>query len=188
MYSIFNDIAYEKSKVYFMKIYATQLQIGEEYKNKKRVNQINFIEKAKKNNKYIKDEIKTVLEYADETSLAVYYKTSLAVYYRLDLIKEVSYNLDRFIRWLYFISAKTEEERKEVAKGDEILMSLDKWLYDYTHDETSEEFFDDRKWDRLIHEQIGRDEGIEIGKNERTIDIARKLKKSGLSIEEIEKL
>ena len=44
-------------------------------------------------------------------------------------------------RWLKFICAKTAEERKTVAKGDELLMKFDNWCEEYVNDEQTKKIF-----------------------------------------------
>lgn len=101
---------------------------------------------------------------------------------RLDLDDKKYYNLsDRFRRQLEFLGAKSYEERENIAKGDEILMDLNAWLEEYRNDESLREFFDEKRWAKLE----GHNEGVEEGKNNKTIEIAKNLFKTNLTLEEI---
>lgn len=186
MYSTFSNISLKKSKTYIMRIYSTQLDIGDKYQDIRKVIQINFIDKTK-----IKLEHKLVstTHVIDESDFEINIV-------RLDLLDKVDYNLsESLIRQLRFIGAKSHEERTRIAKGDKILMELNEWIEKYRNDETLKEVFDERKWIKLE----GKEEGIELGIEKRNIEIAKKMledkadissiiKYTGLSKSDIENL
>ena len=107
-------------------------------------------------------------------------------YFRLDKAKNVSYNLDnKKIRWLKFIKAKSYEERKEVAKGDDTLMELNNWIEKYINDEHTKEIYG--KWAEEIAKENGYEQGIEQGSNQKSIDIAKQMLKDTIAIPTIAK-
>ena len=88
-----------------------------------------------------------------------------------------------------FIAANGSSERDSVAKGDVLLMELNEWIKKYVaDDETQEEL---NKWDIEIATnkgiELGKKEGLEQGKAERNIEIAKELLKMKLNDEDIAK-
>ena len=80
-----------------------------------------------------------------------------------------------------FIAANGSSERDSVAKGDVLLMELNEWIKKYVaDDETQEEL---NKWDI----EIATNKGIEQGKAEEKIEIAKELLKMKLNDEDIVK-
>ena len=88
-------------------------------------------------------------------------------------------------RWLRFIGARSLEERREIAKGDELLMELDSWCEDYVNDEQTKKIFGE--WANYIAEKKGIRKGIEQGAQQEKIDIAKNMLKDNVSLEMIEK-
>ena len=95
------------------------------------------------------------------------------------------------------LAAKITEERKIIAEGDELLMEFNEWINKYVNDEETKELL--AKWSDYIAENKGYEEGIEDGRKDEKIEIAKKMLSkgnniediidlTGLSIEEIEKL
>lgn len=128
MFTTFNDKSYLKSKEYIMRIHTVQLHSAEEYQNVKKIEQLNIMEEVKTKKYKMKESL-----VSEEVLILDKLKT---VYYRLDLLPKNAYNIDRFTKWLYFIAADTKEKRDEVARGDKILMDLNKWLEEYQNDES----------------------------------------------------
>ncbi len=92
-------------------------------------------------------------------------------------------------RWLRFIGAKTAEERKELARGDELLMAFDKWCEEYVNDERTKKIFAD--WSDYIAENKGiRKEKVTIAQNMLKLNMSKKdiSKVTGLSMKEIQSL
>lgn len=201
MYSTFTKNSLKKSKYYIMRIYSSQLNRGDNYNHIKKVTQINFVDnvKIKINEEVITEHYLLNKELSDDFELDIV---------RLDLINKKGYNLNnKFKRQLKFLSAKSFEERKLIAKGDEILMDLNAWLEEYKSDEGLREFFDAKRWAKIEGHAEGYDEGhiegveqgIEQGKIENRIEIAKKMlletndlnfisRTTDLSIEDIKKL
>lgn len=181
MFSTFTKNSLTKSKQYIMRIYSTQLNRGDDYNQVKKVTQINFVDNVKFE---IEEEVITK-HYFISKELSDDFELDIA---RLDLIDKKGYNLsERFKKILKFLRAKSQEEREEIAKGDEILMDVNAWLEEYKSDKGLCEFFDEKRWAKIE------------GKNEGIVEIAKKMllettdldfisRTTGLSINEIEKL
>ena len=109
---------------------------------------------------------------------------------QIDKARELGYTNNILDKWLKFIAASGSSERDSVAKGDVLLMELNEWIKKYVaDDETQEEL---NKWDIEIATnkgiELGKKEGLEQGKAERNIEIAKKLLAKNSSIEEIMEL
>ena len=101
---------------------------------------------------------------------------------QIDKARELGYTNNILDKWLKFIAANGSSERDSVAKGDVLLMELNEWIKKYVaDDETQEEL---NKWDI----EIATNKGIEQGKAEEKIEIAKKLLAKNSSIEEIMEL
>lgn len=183
VYNHFNIRALRKSYTYVMRIYSTQLDNGESYKKAKKVEQINITNKTSENLKDIDREYYFgPREYADVKMEII----------NLDKIDEYSYNeSDEFIRHLKFIRAKSEEERRKIAKGDKIMSETEKWLDEY-YTKLEEALIPYREHMNI---EIAREEGEErmqqeIAKNmlKENTDINFISKVTKLSIKEIEDL
>ena len=200
MYSTFTKSSLKKSKYYIMRIYATELNRGDDYSKIKKVTQINFVDNVK-----IKIAEEVISEhYIINKELSDDFELDIA---RLDLIDKKGYNLSaKFKRQLKFLSAKSFKERQIIAEGDEILMDLNAWLEEYKNDEGLRDFFDAKKWARFEGYNDGHDEGleqgieqgIEQGETSKSIEIAKKMlletsdlrfisRTTGLSLEDIKK-
>ena len=101
---------------------------------------------------------------------------------QIDKARELGYTNNILDKWLKFIAASGSSERDSVAKGDVLLMELNEWIKKYVaDDETQEEL---NKWDI----EIATNKGIEQGKAERNIEIAKELLKMKLNDEDITKV
>ena len=100
---------------------------------------------------------------------------------QIDKARELGYTNNILDKWLKFIAANGNSERDSVAKGDVLLMELNEWIKKYVaDDETQEEL---NKWDI----EIATNKGIEQGKAEEKIEIAKELLKMKLNDEDIVK-
>jgi len=194
-YTKFNRKLLEKSTSYVMRVFSTQLDRGVDYNNLVSVIQINIIDDV---NMKINDEFKS--EYAivnvnDVKDVLIADKFKIK-YYRIDKVKEDDCDNSRETKWIKFIGAKSREERLSIAKGDKLLMKLDKWVEEYINDEKTIKLFSE--WGEHIARELGIEEGIEKGKKHSSLEIAKKLKEknydmnviielTGLSKEEINK-
>ena len=131
---------------------------------------------------------------------------------QIDKARELGYTMDETERWLKFIAARNYEERKTIAKGDELLVELNEWVNKYVRGDKAEEL---NKWDIEIatnkgiveghekglaeghekglvegHEKglaEGHKKGLAEGREQRNVEIAKSLLHSNLSVEEIAK-
>ena len=195
-YTRFDDNSLNKSMYYVMKIYVGYLHVGDFYQDVGKTIQINFVDKA-------------TMELGNEAITSFYltseYDTNVKLIpekfcikiVQIDKIRELGYNENDLIKWLRFIAAKGYEERKIIAEGDELLMEFNEWINKYVNDEETKELL--AKWSDYIAENKGYEEGIEDGRKDEKIEIAKKMLSkgnniediidlTGLSIEEIEKL
>jgi len=182
MFSSFQVDSLTKSKQYTMRIYSTQLYVGDDCANIKKVTQINFIDHPSNDVKVmIDEEVKRTLYLGDE-------KTSEDIsidLVRLDLARNVEYNeSDRFMRLLKFLGAETKEQRDTYAKGDEVLMGMNKWIDEYMSDDEWWRKYNDVYWSK----REGICEGKAEGREERNIEIAKKMLAKGLDINEISEI
>ena len=195
-YTRFDDNSLNKSMYYVMKIYVGYLHVGDFYQDIGKTIQINFVDKA-------------TMELGNEAITSFYLTSEYDLNVKLipekfcikivqiDKIRELGYNENDLIKWLRFIAAKGYEERKIIAEGDELLMEFNEWINKYVNDEETKELL--AKWSDYIAENKGYEEGIEDGRKDEKIEIAKKMLSkgnniediidlTGLSIEEIEKL
>ena len=200
-YSSFDKFSLQKSTSYLMRIFSTQKDRFNKQKNMKKdldnVIQINLIDDVRM--KFSKHGINSYHLINDiDLSDKLLEKMISIKYYRIDKLRDIPYNkLSEEERYIRFLGAKTREERKMLAKGDELLMKMDKWCEDYVNDKQTRKIFG--QWAKEIEErkekvddfaqgvelgreegiELGREEGVEIGiergKEENTIEIARNM-------------
>ena len=191
-YRVFDHQSVDKSLYYVMRIEANKLEVGEQYYELGKTIQINFVENSKLDlgeevieNFYITGEHNPDIKLGKERFCVKVVQ--------IDKARELGYTKNELERWLKFIGAEDEKERKKIAKGDELLMELHEWVHKYVNDEETQEKLN--KWDMLI----AKNQFTELGKQERNIEIAKNMLKdgiskdkisryTGLSVEEIEKL
>ena len=176
----FNLNSLDKSLYYVMRIQANKLEIGDGYHKLGKIIQINFVEKSALD---LEDEIITNFYLTSERNLKVkILKEKLCVkIVQIDKARELGYTNNELERWLKFIAAKNSDERAEVAKGDELLVKLNKWIQEYVADDKMQEELN--KWDLEIAEGKGYEQGIEQNKKE----IAKKMLDSHVPIKDISK-
>ena len=192
-YSNFFDTAsFDKSLMYVMRIYATSLERGENYKSSYQVLGINLIDNLEND---------TIIKQKLQSNANVIYDETIALndvfkidFYRLDLAKKFSYNeANKQVIWLKFIGAKDYDERKKIAKGDKKLTELNESIKEYINDEKTRILFGE--WAEYIALKKGERKGERksllktiqnmLNNNFTLEDIS---KATDLSIGEIEKL
>ncbi len=185
-YSRFNDASFKKSATYVMRIFSTQNSRGSNsYDICESVIQLNFIDNVSSS---FPDELEFAYKLVNTKNLedTVLSDEFVIKCFRLDKARHIKYNLgNKKLQWLKFIGAKTAEERKEAAKGDELLMELDKNLEMYVNDLETQEIFG--KWAEKIAEDKGIEQGIEQGSQEKALEIAKQMLKDSLPLKSIAK-
>lgn len=135
-YTTFDLTSKLKSTMYLGHMFSTQLDMGDKIKEAKPHLQINFVKglniKSKTFNIISEDESR-------EYFVGDYFKIRVI---NVDESREICYNkLDKFNRLLRFMSAESEEEEKEVIKGDEILENIYKDKQEFLQREWASNFF-----------------------------------------------
>ena len=143
-----------------------------------------FVEKSALD---LEDEIITNFYLTSERNIKVkILKEKLCVkIVQIDKARELGYANNELEKWLKFIAAQNSDERAEVAKGDELLVELNKWIQEYVADDKMQEELN--KWDLEIAEGKGYEQGLEQGIEQNKKEIAKKLIEMNLSIEDIVK-
>ena len=184
----FNGSSIDKSIYYIMRIHASKLKVGEDYHELGKTIQINFVENAHLG---LGDELVYDFHLAcDAIPEVKLLENSFCVkIVQIDKARELGYTNNILDKWLKFIAASGSSERDSVAKGDVLLMELNEWIKKYVaDDETQEEL---NKWDIEIATnkgiELGKKEGLEQGKAERNIEIAKELLKMKFNDEDIAK-
>ena len=176
----FNGCSIDKSIYYIMKIHTSKLKIGDDYHELGKTIQINFVENAHLG---LKDKLVYDFHIAcDELPEIKLLKDSFYVkIVQIDKARELGYTNNILDKWFKFIAANGSSEREIIAKGDVLLMELNEWINKYVaDDETQEEL---NKWDI----EIATNKGIEQGKKEEKMEIAKNLLNTNLSDEDIAK-
>ena len=182
-YSLFDRDSLNKSMSYIMRIFSTQLDRGRDYNTLESVIQINIVDKVTPK-ELVNEEIKSEILLMDRESKKEMLSELFQIkYLRLDSAREMIYDKNNLQqRWLRFIGANNAEERREIARGDGLLMELDNWCRNYVNDEQTKKVFGE--WANYIAEK----KGIRKGAEERTIDIAKNMFKHNMSIKDIHEI
>ena len=98
---------------------------------------------------------------------------------------------DRLEKWLYVIGGN-EEKMEEYKKEDGEIKEAIEQLEEMSADENERYLYELRERGRLMYnteiaeaKSTGREEGIQVGKTEEKIEIAKKLLNKGVSIKDI---
>ena len=189
MYQKFNTNSFNKTVSYVMRIFSTQLDRGQNYDLLESVISINLIDNVKMDFNKKLENIYGIINTEDIKDQKLSDKFIIK-FYNLDTARKLPYNEEeRSTRWLKFIGAKSLEERKEVAEGDEILMALNETIYEYINDAKTKEIF--QNWQDYIYEQQAREEernSIVQAMLKNNVSPKEISKYTNLSISEIEKL
>ena len=186
-YSRFNEASFNKSSSYVMRIFSTQLDVGNNnYDILESIIQLNFVDNVTKE---FPNELNfnygiVNLEDIEDKRLADKF---VMKYFRLDKARRAPYNKsDKTLLWLKFIGAKSAKEREEIAKGDELLMELNNWIDEYVNDKRTQEIFG--KWAEEIAEDKGHKLGLKQGAKNKALEIAKNLLKRNFDLKEIEEI
>ena len=198
MYTSFDEEDFTKSKVYFFRIYSTDLPVGEKYQKQHKVSQYNICLKSSLS--FTKN-LKTEYLLKEKEKNVIVAHDLKGYIYNLDKLDEVNYNVgesDLLNKIFKIIKATTDEERKSIAEGSEFLMDVVTQIRKFLYDEETKEMKNIQdKWKREARKE-GLASGMAQGiKSEKTL-IAQKLigklsideisKGTGLSKQEIQKL
>lgn len=188
-YRVFDSNSIDKSLYYVMRIQAKKLMIGDNYYKLGKTIQINFVDHTTLK---LKDDLVANfhIAYDDDSSVKLMEKSFVVKVVQIDKARKLGYTKNDLERWLKFIGAETSSEREEIAKGDELLMELHEWVKKYVADEETQEKLN--KWDIHIAENKGYEQGIQEGIQEgiksEKIEIAKKLIKMNMPLEDIKKI
>ena len=166
MYSNFNLVNVEKSKQYGMRLYGTQIKRGKKY-HPKPVIQINLCKKCE----ILEDDLINqygILSY--KTGKPHTFGKDFNIFVIcLDKIMEEKYNVGvsyRMIKYFKMFNATSLREMKKIAKGDEILMSIEQCVDEFLNDKETIKLFDRELWKARENRYEGKKEGLEQGKKE----------------------
>ena len=162
--------------------YSEEVKVGETYFDMNDVIQINFTWSLPKKypilGEYFLIDINTRIKFVDNFSIYEY---------NMDKIKKLWYSGDKEYEFLAILDFD-EEELEKVGNGDLYMKEFKKKIQSLNESREYKEFLsaeeDARKTNNTFKE-IGRREGVEIGKSERNIEIARNLLKKNMSIQDI---
>ena len=166
MYSNFNLVNVEKSKQYVTRLYGTQIKRGKKY-HPKPVIQINLCKKCE----ILEEDLINrygILSY--KTGKPHTFGDDFNIFVVcLDKMKEEDYNVgvsDRLIKYFKLFNATSLREMKKIAKGDEVLMSIEQCVDEFLNDKETIELFDRELWKARENRYEGKKEGLEQGKKE----------------------
>ena len=179
MYTSFDQEKFTKSKMYFFRIYSTELQIGEDYSQKKKVTQYNLC--LKSSLPFTKN-LKTEYLLKEKEENYIVDQDLKGFIYNLDKIKSDGYNVGEsnlLERMLLLIKAPSFEIQEKIAEGSEILMDLVKEIRKLIYDE------DTRKMKNM--QDKWRDEFIEQGIEQKELNVITNMLENNESISKIAK-
>lgn len=174
MYKVFNDLAYEKSTFYVMRICTNQVLMGDNYSKIEKVTQINFIEHDKIN---ISEDLKSSKTLGPKATMD---------FVIMNKVPKEEVNENRFYKYLRMFNAESFEEMRKIAEGDEVLMEIADWIKAYQGNDDPK-FFNDDYWNEKIyrHEEKA---GIAQNMLNANEPLDKIITYTGLSLEEITKL
>ena len=163
MYTNFDEEDFTKSKVYFFRIYSTDLPIGEKYTQQHKVSQYNICLKSSLS--FTKN-LKTEYLLKEKEKNIIVAHDLKGYIYNLHKLEESNYNVgeNNLLNKIFkIIKATTDEERKSIAEGSEFLMDVVTQIRKFLYDEETKEMKNlQDKWKREA-EKEGYAEGMEKG-------------------------
>ena len=161
--SSFDEEDFTKSKVYFFRIYSTDLPVGEKYQKQHKVSQYNICLKSSLS--FTKN-LKTEYLLKEKEKNVIVAEDLKGYIYNLDKLDEVTYNVGEsnlLNRIFKIIKATTDEERESIAEGSEILMDIVTQIRKFLYDEETKEMKNIQdKWKYEARKE-GRTEGLAEG-------------------------
>ena len=191
MYTSFDQEKFTKSKMYFFRIYATELQIGQNYDQKKKVTQYNI---CLKSSLPFTQNLKTEYLLKEKEKNYIVDQDLKGFIYNLDKIKSDRYNVGEsnlLERMLLLIKAPSFEIQEKIAEGSEILMDLVKEIRKLIYDEETRELKNMRdKWRDEDRKEAIEQNQLNIIKNmlENNESIPKIAQYTGASTQKIEKI
>ena len=163
MYTNFDEEDFTKSKVYFFRIYSTDLPVGEKYQKQHKVSQYNICLKSSLS---FTKKLKTEYLLKEKEKNVIVAEDLKGYIYNLDKLDEVTYNVGEsnlLNRIFKIIKATTDEERMSIAEGSEILMDIVTQIRKFLYDEETKEMKNIQdKWKYEARKE-GRTEGLAEG-------------------------
>ena len=160
-YTTFTEESLNKSLSYVNRLFGTQLNRGEKYKNMKRCIQINIVENVEVS---LVKKMRFSNYFAHEEKILS--KVEEIEFINLDFLDEVGYNNikeEKLLNLLRYIKAKTKEERIKYAERDEKIMKMNDWLDEFVNDEETSKIFNAWDYHAQVSESIGEKRGEELG-------------------------
>ena len=200
MYTNFDEEDFTKSKVYFFRIYSTDLPVGEKYTRQHKVSQYNICLKSSLS--FTKElETEYVLKEKEKNIIVAH---DLKGYiYNLDKLEESNYNVgeNNLLNKIFkIIKATTDEERKSIAEGSEFLMDVVTQIRKFLYDEETKEMKNlQDKWKREAEKEgyaegmekgmeKGIEKGIEQGIEKNQIMTIKNMQKLNFNLESMQKI
>ena len=184
MYKKYNESDAFKSHAYIFRLLGFSYDKGSAYKNKK-VIQVNFNDGEFKYDKDI-----SLLCYQLKDKNTDYYLDDLKIYdVFLNKYKGICYNgANELDAMLSLISASSYDKMREIANGNKEALRIVEELEKLAVDEEFYGVYNNEKVQRKLQntaKQIGYEEGLEQGKIEEKLEIAKNLLKMNLPLEQI---
>ena len=180
-----------KNLLYIYKIILNEQNKGKKYKDII-VIQVNFDLYSFKD----MDKVKNVIKVINKDNLKEYLNTFTIFHFELDKAWKNEYNVsEKGIRFLRMLSSRSKILNKYLAGDNLFLKKVAKFMEDYSNNSDNLLYYDKKELDDYIRESElddsyndGIAEGISKGKQENSIEIARKMLNIDRPIEEISEI
>ena len=180
-YKTFDKEKLRKSNVYLCRGYSSQLKKSMPYRKMKKFIQINLVDHVSKG---VLQEKLVQRYFLEEQGYPL--TDDIQIYYiRLDLLDKLNYNVgisdEEFLDILRYLKTTSKNERQILRERWVTIMTMDEYMNALLSDEVMNE---ERSMFKKARE-YGREEGIDVGKKEERILIAKELLKMNFSLEKI---
>lgn len=186
MQKVYDKNAEIKNFMYLTKLFSTEMNFGEKYKNVRQGTGLNFVKEMrlhKDNKRVIQRYVMTNEENPKDKLLPDLFSLTII---DIDPNCEIFYNEinEAFNNWRRFIGCETEEELREISETDPILKEAYKECMRFMYNEYAQDY---SLQEKLIRSQLDsfKEEGIEEGRLEEKHSIAKEMLKHNKPIEEI---